>query len=228
MQSIFILKKRIIILVLFIFFFTEAFSQYPQVSMATDLGVQRSFKKDQKYWSIGQTINAIFHLTPKDGIYVWFAYYSNGNFKNKLSATAKSPLTLPQQVGYVNSAGLRMKHFSAGWRKYLKGTAEAENGWNIYGYTGLGIFMGRIENSHSVSIDTADYIVPVLSGTANFKRLTLDLGLGWELPLSGGFSVYAEARTWIPTTDYPSKYIFINDNAPVVGMLNVGLRILFD
>jgi hypothetical protein len=228
LQSIFILSKRIIISVVFVFFFTEAFSQFPQFSLATDLGFQRSFKKEQRYWAIGQTVNGIFHLAPKDGIYVWFAYYSNGKFKNNLSATAKSPLTLPQQLDYVNSSSMRVKHFSVGWRKYLKGTFDAEKSWNLYGYAGLGLLMGRVENTHSITTDTVTYSVPVISGIGNFKRLTLDLGLGWEIPLSGGFSFYMEARTWVPTTDYPSKYIFVNDNAPVVGMLNAGLRILFN
>ena len=222
------LTKRIIIPILFVFFCTEAFCQYPQFSWSTDVGFQRSFKKEQKFWAIGQTITAIFHLTPKDGIYVWFAYYSNGRFKNDLTATAKSPFTFPSQINYSNDAKMRMKHFSIGWRKYLKGSADAEKDWNLYAYAGLGILLGRVENIHSIVIDTANYSLPVLSGQANFKRLTLDLGLGWELPLAGGFSFYIEGRTWIPTTDYPSKYIFVNNNAPVVGMLNAGLRILFD
>ena len=220
--------KKIVVVLLISFSFSEATAQFPQISIATDIGVQRNFKKEQKYWAIGQTINAIFHLTAKEGVYVWFAYYSNGKFKNNLTATAQSPLTLPQKINYKNSASMRVKHFSMGYRKYLRGTADAENNWNLYAYGGLGLLAGRIENTHSVAIDTSLYNVPVLSGKGNFKRLTLDLGVGWELPLSGGFSVYAEGRTWIPTTDYPSKYIFVNDNAPVVGMVNVGLRLLFD
>ncbi len=100
---------------------------------------------------------------------------------------------------------MRMKHFSAGWRKYLKGTAAAENGWNIYAYAGLGIFMGRVENSHSVAIDTADYNVPVLSGTANFKRLTLDLGLGWELPLVVAFQYMRKEEPGFPLLIIPAN-----------------------
>jgi hypothetical protein len=122
---------------------------------------------------------------------------------------------------------MRFKHISIGWRKYLKGTFNAEQSWNIYGYSGFGLLLGRIENTHSVPIDTTVYIVPVRVGKANFKRLTLDLGLGWEAPLGADIFIYAEGRAWIPTTDYPSKYIFVNDNAPLVGMFNVGIRILF-
>ena len=220
--------KKIYLLLPAFFSFATAFCQYPQISIATDLGLQRSFKKEQRYVAIGQTINALFHFTPKDGVYVWFAYYTNGKFKNKLTATAKSPFTLPPQINYINAAKMRIKHFSVGWRKYFVGSSDAEKNWNLYGYAGLGILMGRIENTHSTAIDTLTYNVPVRSGVGNFKRLTLDLGLGWELPLGGSFYLYAEGRTWIPTTGYPSKYIFVNDNAPVVGMVNVGIRILFN
>jgi hypothetical protein len=88
--------------------------------------------------------------------------------------------------------------------------------------------LGRVINTYSVSIDTTLYNVPVRSGKANFKRLTLDLGLGWETPLGGDVYFYTEGRAWIPTTDYPSKYIFVNKNAPFVASLNFGVRILFD
>jgi hypothetical protein len=84
-----------------------------------------------------------------------------------------------------------------------------------------------VDNIHSTVLDTSVYNVPVLTGKANFKRLTADLGLGWELPVGGDIFLYAEGRAWVPTTDYPSKYIFVNNNAPLVGMLNAGIRILF-
>ena len=67
----------------------------------------------------------------------------------------------------------------------------------------------------------------MLDGKANFKRLTVDLGLGWEKPLGADFYFYAEGRVWIPASDYPSKHIFINNNAPVAAMVNIGLRLLF-
>jgi hypothetical protein len=191
------------------------------------VGIQRNFKKEQLYWAIGHNTMAIFHLTSKDGIYVGFAYYSSGKFKNNVTATAKSIITNPQQVTYINNAIMRVKQFSVGWRKYLRGTADAEKGWSLYCNAGFGLLLGLIENSHSVSIDSAVYNVPVLSGKANFKRLTLDLGAGWEIPIASDFFFYTEARVWVPTTAYPSKYIFVNTNAPFVGMLGAGLRIIF-
>jgi hypothetical protein len=31
----------------------------------------------------------------------------------------------------------------------------------------------------------------------------------------------------IPTTDYPSQYLFVNENAPFTASLNLGIRLLF-
>ncbi|MES1215062.1 MAG: hypothetical protein ABUT20_06075 [Bacteroidota bacterium] len=223
------MKKRIYISLLLLLGCTlNAFAQRPSFSIATDLGLQRSFKKEQQYWAVGQTVQTHLHFTPKDGAYVWISYYSNGKFKNDIDATAKSIATSPQQVNYVNNAEMRFKHFSVGWKHYLKGSSNAEEGWNLYGYAGFGLMLGRVINTHSVSIDTTLYNVPVRSGKANFKRLTLDLGLGWEAPLGGDVFFYTEGRLWVPTTDYPSRYIFVNKNAPFVASINLGIRILFD
>lgn len=202
-------------------------AQGPQFSLATDLTFQQSFKKGQKFWAVGHTTTLNFHLTPKNGVYVWFCYFSDGKFTNSLTATAKQGATIPQQINYENKARLRFKQVSIGWKHYFKGTPDAENKWNFYGYAGLGLLMGRVNNEHSVLIDTAIYNVPVLSGKANYKRLTLDIGAGAEYPLGGEFYIYSEAKVFIPTTDYPSKYIFINDRAPYTGMLSLGLRLLF-
>lgn len=210
-------------------FVTEStcFSQ-TRFSLATDLGLQRSFKKEQQYWAVGHTIHGNFHFTPKDGLYFWVSYYSNGKFSNDLTATAKDALIIPQEINYRNNALMSFKHFSTGWKRYLKGSFDAEGGYNIYGYAGFGLLFGRIENTHSVTIDTNAYYVPARAGKAKFKRLTADLGLGWELPIGGDLFFYTEGRVWIPASDYPSKYLYVNNNAPLVGMLNLGVRVLFD
>jgi hypothetical protein len=88
--------------------------------------------------------------------------------------------------------------------------------------------LGRIQNTHSVSADTSLYNAPVLGGRDNFKRLTADLALGWEVHLGGAIYFYSEGKVWIPTTDYPSRFIFINENAPFVASVSGGIRILFD
>ncbi len=220
------LIKKISVTAFTFFLFLSASGQ-TAFSLATDLGLQRSFKKGQQYWAGGHTIHTHFHFTPKDGAYAWVSYYSVGKFNNEVIATAKSPSTIPQQINYTNKAEMRFKHVSLGWKKYLKGNAFAEEGWNLYAYAGFGILLGRVLNSHSVPIDTSVYAVPVRRGKANFKRLTADLGLGWEMPIGADTYLYSEGRVWIPTSDYPSKYLFVNDNAPLVAMFNVGIRILF-
>jgi len=196
-------------------------------SIATDFGLQRSFKKEQRYWAVGHTVQTQFHVSPRDALYLWISYYTEGEFENRLTATAKSPLVIPASIPYVNKAAMRFKQFSIGWKKYLKGSYDAETNWNIYVYGGFGLMLGRVINSHEPSIDTNDYDVPVRPGKANFKRLTLDVGGGWEVPIGADIFFYAEGRAWIPTTDYPSKHIFVNENAPLTGMLNAGIRILF-
>ena len=202
-------------------------AQPPQFSIATDIGLQRSFKKEQQFYAFGHTVQVQFHLAEKDGVYFWLSYYTNGKFSNNVIATAKSPLTIPQQLPYQNRAVISFRQFSVGWKKYLKGHYMIETGWNLYSYAGFGLLYGRVANSHSVSIDTSDYFLPVKTGEGKFKRLTLDLGLGTEFPLGGDFYLYTEGRLWIPATDYPSKYVFLNENAPLVGMFNAGIRILF-
>jgi hypothetical protein len=222
------LKKYFFILTfLFLLFSATAFSQKPQFSIATDLDFQRSFKKEQRYHAVGQTAQFLFHFTPKDGAYCWIAYYSFGKFNNDLTASAKLPATNPQEIDYVNHAQMRFKQISLGWKHYLKGAYNSEDGWSLYGYAGFGLMLGRIINAHSISIDTAQYTIPVLAGKAHYKRLTMDLGLGVEIPLGGDIFLYTETRVWVPTTDYPSKYIFVNKNAPLLAALNFGLRILF-
>jgi hypothetical protein len=218
---------RILLLACSVLIAGDSFCQQTQFSIATDLGLQRSFKKEQRYWAGGHTLHAHFHFTPKDGLYAWLSYYSNGKFTNRLVATAKSPATVPQAVNYTSTSLMRFKQLSAGWKKYLKGAYNSED-WNIYGYAGFGIILGRVENTYSNPIDTSTYDVPVRSGKANFKRLTFDLGLGWESFLGGSTYFYLEGRAWIPTSGYPSKFIVANRNAPLVGMFNLGVRILFD
>jgi hypothetical protein len=202
-------------------------AQNTRFSMATDLSVQHSFKKEQRFTVIGQTTYLHIHLTPKDGFYASFAYYSNGKFKNNLTATAKSGSTTPSQISYVNNANMRLKEFSMGWKKYLFGNAMTDKGINIYASAGFGLMLGRVENRHTVAIDTALYDVPVLTGRANFKRLSIDPGIGVDRYIGADIYIYAEGRVWIPTDGFPSRYIYINDRAPWTGMASLGLRVMF-
>ncbi len=202
--------------------------QVVPVSINTDLSIIRNFKKQQQFWAIGQNTQVQFHLKPGDAACFGFAYYTKGRFSNQLEATAKSPVTTPQQVSYTNTGLMRLKELSVGWRHYLKGSSEEEESFNLYGYAGFGLVLGKINNTHSVTIDTTVYSVPVKAGSSPFKRLTLDLGLGAEFSLGAQIYFYTEARCWIPTTDYPSPYLFVNKNAPLIGSANFGIRVFFD
>lgn len=219
--------QKIFLCLFFTFVSNFAFSQKPQFSLSTDASLLHSLKKGQRYWALGQTVTGHCNFTDKEGLYVWFSYYSNGKFTNRLTASAKDTATVPRQVNYSNDAKLRFSHVSIGWKHYLKGAYNAEEKWNLYGYAGFGLLFGAAENIHSVSIDTAIYSLPVLRGKGHFKRLTLDLGLGYEVPAGGDVFFYGEARAFIPTTDYPSQYLFVNDDAPLSGTFNLGVRILF-
>ena len=221
------MKKQFIIFIFSIFICSTAFSQRPQFSLGTDLSILRSFKKEQRFFSVGQTVYFHFHFTPTDGGYAWFTYYANGKFTNDVTAIAKSPVTAPQQINYLNHAQMRLKQISLGWRHYLKGTFDSETNWNLYGLAGFGLMMGTVTNIQSAIIDSNVYRIPVLGGNGKFKRLTFDLGLGVEFPVGGDLFLYFEGRALIPTTDYPSLYLFINKNAPFTATVNAGLRILF-
>ena len=205
-----------------------AFSQI-RISGSTNFLVLRSFKKDQRFWAIGQDIMVDWHFTNKGGAYASLSYSSNGNFTNQLSATAKATTTSPQEISFANKADLRLNQISLGFKHYFVGTTDAEVGWNLYSITGFGLMFGKVTNRYSTSIDTSLYNAPEqpINGSGHFKRLTLDLGLAWEVPLSAEIYLYINGKVWIPTSDYPSKYLFVNDNAPLVGMLGLGIRILF-
>ena len=212
-----------------IFFLAEkTFSQRSPLSITTDLDYQRSLKKGQHYSALGQTAQMQFHFTPKETLYTWFSYYALGKFSNDLTATAKLLSTNPQKINFINNAQMRFKHLSVGWKHYFKGTSDDDNTWNLYGYAGFGLMFGFVQNSFSVPVDTASYIVPILNGSANFRRLTFDLGLGYEIPFGPYVFFYNEVKVLIPTTDYPSPYILLNYNAPLMASLNFGFRFLFD
>ncbi len=226
--------KKILLPALLLFFLNTANAQsntsetyWPRFSFSNDVSAVRSFKKEQKFWAVGHTAIATFHISATDAVYFWFGIYSNGKFTNNLTATAKSITVTPLQINYNNKAKMGFRHFSAGWKHYLKGVPDEQTKWSMYGSAGFGIILGNVTNTSSIAIDSLNYSQPVLNGKGNFKRLTVDLGLGAEYPLGSDFYLYAEGKVWLPTTDYPSKYIFVNEKAPLVGLLGVGLRLLF-
>jgi len=200
-----------------------------RISGSTDLMILRSFKNDQRFWAVGQNIRIDWDFTSKGGAYASLSYSSYGKFTNELSATAKAATTSPQQISFDNNAQIRFEQISLGFKHYFVGSTDAEVNWNLYTITGFGLMFGRVTNDYSTSIDTSLYNAPQqpVNGKGHFKRLTLDLGVGWEIPLSADFYLYASGKVWIPTSDYPSKYLFVNDNAPLIAMFGIGVRILF-
>jgi hypothetical protein len=222
-------KGKTILLFISLLIAVGSFCQ-TQISIATDITALHSLKKDQRFWAFGQTIQAQFHFTPKDGAYVWYSYYSPGRFKNNLNAIAKSNSTNPQAIAFISHAEIDLKEFSIGWRHYLKGAYDDDGTWNLYYLAGFGIEGGKVTNTYSATIDTSLYQPPSnpVSGIGKFSRLTFDLGLGYEIPIGMSIYLYGEGRILIPTTEYPSQYLLVNNSAPLAGTLSIGLRILFD
>jgi hypothetical protein len=221
------LKKSGYIFLILLFPLSSLLAQQTRFSLSTDVNVLRSLRKQQRFWALGQTVTGNFHFTPKDQAYAWLVYYSKGIFHNQLKATAKQPTTAPQQISFSNKARMSIRHVSLGWKHYLKGAFNAEDKWNLYASAGWGLMIGRIENFYSVNIDTSKYDVQVLEGSAHFKRLTADFSLGYEKPVGADVFLYMEGRALVPITDYPSRFIYIYDNAPFIGSLNLGIRVLF-
>jgi hypothetical protein len=196
-------------------------------SFATDVSLLRNFSPRQKFWAVGQNVTADFHFNRKETGFVSFCYYSPGTFVNLFTAQAKSPATNPQKLDYKVSGRYRFREVSLGWKHYFKGSFDEEIKWNLYGLGAFGLMVSRSDND-VISVDSALYrIGPPLEGVSSFFRLTIDLGLGVELPLGGNFFMYSELKTWIPTTDYPATSIHENKRLPMPLILNGGLRILF-
>ena len=212
---------------MFPLFHITAFTQ-TAFSIATDLSAVRNQKANQQFWTAGNTIKGEIHLTKKHGPYMWVSYIIAGKFKNRLSAEAISPSTSPQSLAFTNKAKMNLKQVSIGWKHYFKGGSNTDDSWSFYGLAGFGIIGGSVSNSFQTAIDTSLYTVPVINGSSRFKRLTADLGLGWEIPISGDLIIYNELTAWVPASDYPSKYLVANNKAPMIVSFHLGLRIYFD
>jgi hypothetical protein len=223
------LKRTCIFIFFFLFLFSAATAQ-SNFSLATDVAYLRNFKKHQRFGSIGQTIQFQYHVTTRESFFAWMSYYQKGNYENTLTAAAKLPATNPQQLSFSNKARMGFQQYSLGWKHYFAGGSEGDSiNWSIYGLAGFGLIAGTITNTYIAFPDTSLYAAPAnpLNGEGKFKRLTLDIGAGWEKPLSDRIFLYGEARVWIPASSYPSPYLFVNKNAPFAGTVNLGIRVLF-
>ena len=221
------LKPLLLLLVIF-----SAVCMQAQVkfSLATDLSVLRNFDGKQKFTVVGQTVIPQWHFDKKTSVYAWFSYHGNGKYKSTLVATAKSPSTQPQSFSFTNNSEMRLRQFSLGIKKYFIGSYENLDNFSFYGAAGFGLIIGTASNNFSRVVDTSLYTTQnnVVNGSGDFKRLTLDVIAGFDFPVSYEVYFYSEVRMHIPTTNYPNSYLLKNSNAPFLGGINLGLRILFN
>ena len=86
----------------------------------------------------------------------------------------------------------------------------------------------QARNDFKPAVDTALYFMqerPV-PGAGEFRRLTVDLGLGSEIPLGGNFFVYGDLRALLPASGYPSELLHKTGSIPLAASIHAGLRIL--
>ena len=199
-------------------------------SAATDVSVMHNFDPQQKFTVIGQTVLPQWHLDKKNTVYAWLLYHANGKYENTLIATAKAPGTQPQTISFTNQSTMRLRQISFGFKRYLVGSFDHLEKFNLYVAGGFGVMYGHASNTFSTNIDTALYTVQynVAHGSGDFKRLTFDITGGAEFPVSYEIFIYSEIRMYIPTTDYPSSYLMNNSHAPFLGSINLGIRIIFN
>ena len=189
-----------------------------------------NFDPQQKFTVVGQTILPQWHIDKKNTVYAWLTYHANGKYKNTLIATAKSPATQPQTISFSNQSVMRLRQISFGFKRYIIGSFENLEKFNLYAAAGFGVMYGSASNTFSTYIDTALYTIQynVVHGAGDFKRLTFDITGGFEFPVAYELFIYSEIRMYIPTTDYPSSYLMNNSHAPLLGSINLGIRIIFN
>ena len=199
-------------------------------SVASDISFLRNFDGRQKFTVVGQTVIPQWHFDEKSTFYVWFSYHSNGKYKSTLLASAKSPPTQPQTISFTNQSEMRLRQFSIGIKKYLIGSYDKLENFSLYVTGGFGLIIGTASNTFSRFIDTSLYTVQnnVVHGVGDFKRLTLDISGGIDFPVSYEILIYTEVRMHIPTTNYPNSFLLKNSNAPFLGGINLGIRVLFN
>ena len=207
-------------------FLSISVSAQMDFGLASGLTGLRNFSPQQKFWAIGQTIQANFHFSPRQNLYASFDYYSDGKFQNRFIATAKSSTTLPEQIAYTALGGLIYRQISLGVRHYFKGTYTAEKDYNIYGLVGFGFLFGKVRNANSPSVDSALYHVQPLAGESSLKKLTFDIGLGGEVPIGANFLVFVDGRGWLPASSGTSPYLHNQKNVPLSFILSTGLRMV--
>ncbi|MEO6070180.1 MAG: hypothetical protein ABIN57_02460 [Chitinophagaceae bacterium] len=198
-------------------------------SIATDLNLLHNFTKDEAFTTIGQTVYYQLHISKKETGYALISYHTGGKVKNNITAIANNATTFPQKISFSATSKIKLSQISLGWKHYFRGGSNEEQTWGLYSTAGFGLLTVKVENTFNKTIDTLSYkLLPTLSsGTGNVKRLTVDLGLGGEIPIGPSIYFYGELRTWIPASNFPSPYLY-NNKIPKMLLLSGGVRILFD
>lgn len=197
------------------------------MSVAPDISLLRNFSPRQQFWALGETVQFDFHFSRKQSAYAWIGYYTPGKFSNWFTATGKSASVTPYLLPFKAAARWRNNELSLGWKHYLRGSFDAEDGYNLYITAGFGLLFTKVQNSFSPVVDTSRYNTPTRPGASEFFRLTLDAGAGVEVPLGGNFFLFGDLRTWIPTSDYPSPFLQDTRRVPMPLIASGGMRILF-
>ncbi|HEX6332600.1 MAG TPA: hypothetical protein VFZ78_00150 [Flavisolibacter sp.] len=198
-------------------------------SIATDVAAMRNFSAAQQFTTLGQNVSGQYFFGNTTGAYVQIGYFLPGKFDNDFIATARPGSPAPATRKYNVSGSWRFRQVSAGLKQFVSGRHDAEAGKSFYILGGFGLLLSRAENTLSSDISQADYELaktPAL-GTHDFTRLTLDAGLGIEIPLSIGFFFYTELKTWIPMSDYPSDALHRDSRVPYPVIAAAGLRLQF-
>ena len=216
--------------IIFLLFSSNCLVAQVKFSLATDVSLIHSFDDQQKFTAVGQTVIPQWHFDSKSTLYGWFSYHANGKYNTTLTATAKSPSTQPQSFSFNNQSEMRLRQISIGYKRYFLGSFESLEKFNLYAAGAFGLMFGTASNTFSTYIDTALYTInnKVVHGTGDFKRLTFDITGGVEFPVAYEMFVYSEIRMYIPITDYPSSYLVKSSNAPFLGSINLGIRVLFN
>lgn len=220
------MNKRVCSLLLLGLAFTVVAKGQENFSVATGFSMLRNLSPQQTFWALGQTFQTTFHFSERQSAYAWIDYYTEGKFRNNFSAAARSPLLLPQQQSFTATGRLRYQHFSLGWKHYFRGGYAEEKQLSVYGLAGFGFLFARVRNNFSVEIDTTLYTVPVRAGEGKVRKLTFDLGLGADWPLSSSVFLFGEARTWLPASSNESPYLHNQRNVPLPLLLSAGVRVV--
>jgi len=128
-------------------------------SAATDISLLHNFDPQQKFTVLGLTIMPQWHLDEKNTMYAWLNFHWKGKYENTLIATANSPTTQPPTISFSNQSEMKLKQISFGFKRYLIGSYNHLEKFNLYAAGGFGVIYGNASNIFSTNIDTSLYTI---------------------------------------------------------------------